>query len=86
MNIHPNARLTPHGRTLTISRILDEGWRVADAAAAAGLSERRAYEGLRRFQAGGARPPGPALDARRLAPCRAGQKESPQSSAGGGSG
>ena len=67
MNIRPNARLTPHGRTLMISRILDEGWRVADAAAAAGLLERRAYEGLRRFRAGGARPPGPALDARRLA-------------------
>ena len=77
MNIHPNARLTPHGRTLMVSRILDEGWRVADAAAAAGLSERRAYEGLRRFRAGGARPPGPELDARRLAPCRAGRKSRP---------
>ena len=43
MNIHKNARLTPQGRALLVSRVLDEGWRLADAAAAAGLSERRAH-------------------------------------------
>ena len=64
MNVHQNARLTPQGRALMVRRVLDEGWRVAAAAAAAGLSERRAYEWLERFRAGGA---GALLD-RRSAP------------------
>jgi hypothetical protein len=34
MNIHKNARLTPQGRLLMVLRIKDEGWKVADAAAA----------------------------------------------------
>jgi hypothetical protein len=54
MNIHKNARLTPQGRLLMVLRIEDEGWKVADAAIAAGLSERRAYEWLKRYRAGGA--------------------------------
>ena len=45
MNIHENARLTPQGRALMVKRILNEGWRVADAAGAAGVSERTAYNG-----------------------------------------
>jgi transposase InsO family protein len=53
MNIHKNARLTPQGRLLMVLRIEDEGWKVADAARAAGLSERRAYEWLARYRAGG---------------------------------
>ncbi len=52
MNMHKNARLTPQGRALMISRIVDHGWRVADAAQAAGLSTRRAYIWLARFRAG----------------------------------
>ncbi len=52
MNIHKNARLTPQGRLLMVWRI-EEGSKVADAAAAAGLSERRAYEWLKRYRAGG---------------------------------
>jgi transposase InsO family protein len=36
-----------------VLRIEEEGWKVADAARAAGLSERRAYEWLRRYRAGG---------------------------------
>jgi len=54
MNIHKNARMTVHGRALLVSRICEEGWRVADAAQAAGVSERTAYTWLARFQAGGA--------------------------------
>lgn len=54
MNIHKNACLTPQGRLLMVQRIETEGWRVADAAAAAGLSVRRAFEWLRRYRAGGA--------------------------------
>jgi transposase InsO family protein len=53
MNIHKNARLTPQGRLLMVLRIANEGWRVADAAAAAGLSRRRAYHWLARYRAGG---------------------------------
>jgi transposase len=55
MNIHKNARLTPQGRVLMVRRITREGWRVADAAAAAGLSERRAYVWLARIRTGGER-------------------------------
>ena len=53
MNIHKNARLTPQGRLLMIQRIEEEGWKVTLAAAAAGLSERRAYEWLKRYRTGG---------------------------------
>jgi transposase InsO family protein len=53
MNVHKNARLTPQGRLLMVRRIEEQGWRIADAAVAAGLSLRRAYEWLRRYRAGG---------------------------------
>jgi hypothetical protein len=66
VNIHRNARLRPQARALLVSLILDEGWRVADAAAAAGLSERRAHVWLGRFRAGGE----PALNERSSAPAR----------------
>jgi transposase InsO family protein len=54
MNVHKNARLTPQGRLLMVRRVEAEGWTVRDAAAAAGLSERRAGEWLKRYRAGGA--------------------------------
>ena len=54
MNVHKNARLTPHGRLLMVHRI-EEGWKVADAARAAGLSVRRTYHWLGRYRAGGER-------------------------------
>jgi hypothetical protein len=54
MNIHKNARMTVHGRALLVSRVRDEEWRVADAAHAAGVSERTAYTWLALFRAGGA--------------------------------
>ena len=38
MNIHKNARLTLHGRVLLVRRITEEGWRIVDAANAAGIS------------------------------------------------
>ena len=53
MNIHKNARLTPQGRLRMVLRIENEGWKVADAARAGGLSQRRAYEWLARYRAGG---------------------------------
>jgi transposase len=53
MNIHSCARTSPAGRGLLVRRITDEGWSVADAAAAAGVSRRTAYKWLARFDAGG---------------------------------
>jgi len=52
MKIHRNARLTSHGRTLMCERVRHEGWTVADAAEAAGCSERTAYRWLARFDVG----------------------------------
>jgi transposase InsO family protein len=72
MNVHKHARMTVHGRALLVRRIVEERWRVADAAAAAGVSARTAYKWLARFRAGGERMLGdrssaPARCRRRLA-------------------
>lgn len=53
MNVHKNARLTPQGRALLVQRVRTDGWRVGDAAAAAGLSQRQAFRWLARHRAGG---------------------------------
>ena len=53
MNMHKNARLTPRGRLLMVRRIEEQGWKVVNAALAAGLSERRASIWLKRYRAGG---------------------------------
>jgi transposase InsO family protein len=55
MNVHKNARLTPQGRLLMNRRISEQGWTVAAAAEAGGLSVRRAYHWLARYRAGGER-------------------------------
>ena len=52
MELHGNARLTPHGRTLMCRRVREEGWTVAQAAKAAGCSERTCFRWLARFDAG----------------------------------
>jgi transposase InsO family protein len=59
MNSHKHARLTPIGRALLVSRVLDEGWTVAAASDAAGVSTTTAYKWLARFRAEG---PGGLLD------------------------
>ena len=46
MKLHGNARLTPFQRGLLCRRVREEGWTVADAADAAGCSERTAYRWL----------------------------------------
>jgi transposase InsO family protein len=66
MNAHKNARLTVHGRLLLVRRVTQQGWRVAKAAAAAGIAIRTAYKWLARFRAGGAA----ALNNRKAAPAR----------------
>jgi len=52
--IHGNARLLPRQRTLMCERVRHEGWTVADAAEAFGVSPRTVYRWLERFDAGGA--------------------------------
>jgi transposase InsO family protein len=52
MRLHANARLTPFQRGLLCDRVRDDGWTVADAAEAAGCSERTAYRWLARHDAG----------------------------------
>ena len=54
MNVHKNARLTPQGRLLLVRRITEEGWKIADAAQAAGISQRQSYRWLARYRCGGA--------------------------------
>jgi transposase len=58
--------MTVHGRLLLIRRVRDQGWRVGDAARAAGVSVRTAYKWLARHRAGGER----ALHDRSSAPAR----------------
>jgi len=53
MNSHKHARLTPIGRALLVSRVLDEGWSVAAASQAAGVSKHTGYKWLARFKAEG---------------------------------
>jgi transposase InsO family protein len=55
MNVHENARLTPSGRAVMISRIEKEGWLVKRAAEASGVSKRTAYRWLARHRLGGER-------------------------------
>jgi transposase InsO family protein len=50
VNNHKNARLTIHGRTLLVQRILEQGLRPEEAAQAAGVSVRTAYKWLKRYQ------------------------------------
>lgn len=50
MRLHRNARLTPAGRLLLCQRVRDDAWTVAEAAEAAGCSERTAYKWLARFR------------------------------------
>ena len=53
MNIHENARTTPHSRAVLVERVRTQGWTVAEAARAADVSERTAYKWLRRFAEAG---------------------------------
>lgn len=52
MKLHANARLTPFQRRLLCHRVEHEGWLVAQAADAAGCSERTAYRWLARYRSG----------------------------------
>jgi transposase InsO family protein len=66
MNIHKNARTTPHSRLLMVRRVLDENRPAAKIAADFGVSERTVRKWLARWRAGGAA----ALNDRSSAPAR----------------
>ena len=53
MKLHANARTCPKSRRLIVKRVEEEGWSLAAAAEAAGVSERTAPKWLSRFQAEG---------------------------------
>jgi transposase InsO family protein len=52
MKLHGNARTCPNSRALIARRVLDEGWSLAPAASAAGVSEPTARKWVRRAKAG----------------------------------
>ena len=51
---HRNARLTPYGRLLLCERVETDGWKLVDAAAAAGVSRQTAGKWLARWRSEGA--------------------------------
>jgi transposase InsO family protein len=53
MKLHGNARLTPKGRLVMCRRVVVEGWSLAAAAEAAGVSERTAGKWVGRYRAEG---------------------------------
>ena len=50
MKLHANARTCPHSRRLAVERVRQEGWTLAAAAEAAGVSVRTVSKWLRRFR------------------------------------
>ena len=54
MKLHGNARTCLHGRRLIVERVLEQGWTLARAAEAAGVSVRTVSKWLARFRAEGA--------------------------------
>jgi transposase InsO family protein len=50
MNLHGNARTCLHGRLLMVRRVSDQGWTLAAAAEAAGVSVRTVSKWLRRYR------------------------------------
>jgi transposase InsO family protein len=53
MKLHGNARTCPHSRLLLCRRIVEQRWALAEAAGAAGVSERTAAKWLARYRAEG---------------------------------
>lgn len=53
MKLHGNARTCPKSRGLLVERVLEQGWSLTEAAAAAGVSERTARKWVARFKAEG---------------------------------
>src|SRR4051794_29353025 len=53
MKVHANAPLGPKGRATMVMRVLEQGWSLAAAAAAAGVSERTCSKWVARYRADG---------------------------------
>jgi transposase InsO family protein len=53
MKLHGNARTCPHSRRLAVRRVEEEGWTLAAAAEAAGVSVRTLSKWLRRYRDAG---------------------------------
>jgi len=53
VQLHRNAKLTPKTRLLLVRRVHKQGWPVAKAARAAGVSRQTAHKWLNRFREGG---------------------------------
>lgn len=53
MKIHGNAKLSPKGRALMCRRVIEQGWSLAEAAEAAGVSERTCSKWLDRYRSEG---------------------------------
>jgi len=47
---HPRAKLTPEGRLLVVTRVVEFGWTPAQTAEGVGASRATAYKWLRRFR------------------------------------
>jgi len=54
MRLHGNARTCLHSRSLIVGRVLEQGWTLAQAAEAAGVSVRTVSKWVGRFRAEGA--------------------------------
>jgi transposase InsO family protein len=54
MRVHANAPLGPKGRLTMVCRVVEQGWSLARAAAAAGVSERTCGKWVRRYRVEGA--------------------------------
>jgi transposase InsO family protein len=52
VQVHANAKLVPASRLLVVRRVLEESWKVAEVAAAQGVSERTVYRWLARWRGG----------------------------------
>jgi transposase InsO family protein len=53
MKVHANAPLGPKGREIMVLRVLEQGWSRAEAAMAAGVSERTCSKWIKRYLAEG---------------------------------
>jgi transposase InsO family protein len=53
MKVHANAPLGPKGRLTMVLRVLEQGWSLAEAAMAAGVSERTCSKWVARYRAEG---------------------------------
>jgi transposase InsO family protein len=55
MDLHANAKLGPKGRLVICQRVIEQKWSLAEAAEAAGVSERTAGKWVRRYRSEGER-------------------------------